>query len=191
MARSKAKPKSPEQIALERVAKRARDLEAVGIHASAAALERQADIDVAHAEREREDGARRVDVFLALRDGMATGAYDAARRLEADIATRHGEADKGRSSERVDCSSNGFGSTDAMVQAGRDVDAVMARIGPRDGWLLKELIRPTVDRGHWRATVAYITGEENPVAQGAAVRSACDNLSAAYRLIDGRNRIAA
>jgi hypothetical protein len=36
----------------------------------------------------------------------------------------------------------------------------------------------------WRANVAYITGEENPVAQGTAVRCACANLSEAYKQLD-------
>jgi hypothetical protein len=186
----KAKPKSPDQIMLEKIAARARSFEAVGLHPEAAALPAFADVDANHAERERADGARRVDAFLALRDKMQPGSYDAARRLEADIALRYGE-DKGERPERVDGGSSSFGCTDAQIDAGKRVDAVLARIGGRDAWLLVDLIRPTVNRGDWRAVVAYVTGESNPVAQGAVVRQACANLSAAYAGMEGKGRLAA
>lgn len=187
----KAKPKSPDDIHAERIAARSRSFEAVGIHPDAAALANFDDVDANHAEREREDGARRKDAFLALRDGMAVGAYDAARRLEEDIALRFGEADRGHAGERVDCGAGSYGTTDAQIDAGLRVDAVLSRIGQRDEWLLTELIRPTVRRPNWRSTVAYVTGETNPVAQGAVVRFACVNLADAYSTLERKGRLAA
>lgn len=233
--RTKAKPpKSPEDIAEERRKSRERDFEAVNLPAGSACLSTFADVQVAHAQKDKIDSARRMDAFLALQDGMQTGAYDAARRLEADIAARHAEGDK-QAGERVDCGSGIAGITDRQVLAGSMVDAVLARVGPRDAWLLVELIRPTrtvirdasrrvaeteerryiatlgamagerragieaaadleakqLRGGSWRDVVAYVTGEDNPVAQGAAVRSACANLAAAYKLVDEQIRLAA
>jgi hypothetical protein len=211
MARKKpGKPKSPEEIAAERIAKRARDFDAVNIQPEAAALEAQDDIAVTHAERTKVDGARRMDAFEALKPEMAKknpGAYDAARRLERDMAIRMDEADRGQRMERVDC--DAFREAlQRRIEAGERVDAVLAGVGERDAWLLQELIRPTLirrdiitrpDQGPpitvslkgWRAIVAYVTGEDNPVAQAAAVRSACANLAASYRALDEKQRIAA
>lgn len=191
MTKKRKPQKTAEQREAERVAKRARDLAAVNIPAELAALPSGDDIDVNHAERDRIDGARRVDAFLALRDGMATGSYDAARRLEKDVATRYAERGGGPMLERVDAGDRPLGPLDLMVDAGKRVDAILSRVGGRDAWLLIELIRPSLDRGGWRKTVAYITGEENPVAQAAAVRSACANLAAAYGQWDKGERRAA
>jgi hypothetical protein len=74
--------------------------------------------------------------------------------------------------------------TDAMVDASIRVDLALGGIGARDAWLLSELISPSVQTRlsatNWRGIVAYVTGEENPHAQAAAVRSACANLAMAY-----------
>jgi hypothetical protein len=99
---------------------------------------------------------------------------------------------------RVDENEDGGGVLDRRLEAGAKVDAVLKLVGARDKWLLVELIERTVrvhilqDEGGaesgriegWRANVAYITGEENPVAQGTAVRCACANLSEAYKQLD-------
>jgi hypothetical protein len=178
------KPKTPEQIAAEKIAKRGRDLEAVNLPADGAILDKQSDIDVTRAGQKREgqkvdgDSARRLDAFAALKDGMAPGAYDSARRFELAIAVRRGEADRGIPTERVDRTAGHV--TDTMISAAEEVEAVVDRLPPRDWWLLMELIAPSVPRESWRASVAFITGETHAHAQGAAVRCACVNLRDAY-----------
>lgn len=178
--RPRAKPKSPEQIAAER---RALAFHEVGLQVASSFLEANADIDAERAEREHESRARRMDAFEALKEGMVSGAYDAARRLERDIIVARGEHDQGRHLERVDNDQAGD-RTDSMVDASRRVLKALGGIGERDGWLLSELISPSVQTRlsatTWRGVVAYITGEENPHAQAAAVRSACANLAMAY-----------
>lgn len=210
--RSKGKPKSPEAIMADRLLARARDLEAVNLPPEGAALASYADVQVSHAQRDQVDNARRADAFDCLKADMARkapGAYDAVRRLERDMLIRAGQADPGRAMIRVDENEDGGGVLDRRLEAGAKVDAVLKLVGPRDKWLLVELIERTV-RVHilqdedgaesgrlegWRANVAYITGEENPVAQGTAVRCACANLSEAYKQLDedakGKKRLAA
>jgi hypothetical protein len=199
--RSKGKPKSPEAIMADRLLARARDLEAVNLPPEGAALASYADVQVSHAQRDQVDNARRADAFDCLKADMARkapGAYDAVRRLERDMLIRAGQADPGRAMIRVDENEDGGGVLDRRLEAGAKVDAVLKLVGARDKWLLVELIERTVrvhilqDEGGaesgriegWRANVAYITGEENPVAQGTAVRCACANLSEAYKQLD-------
>jgi hypothetical protein len=186
MARKrKIAPKAPADIATERLARRARDFEAVGLSASAAGLASNDAVEVRREGRSHAEGARRLDAFEALREGMTPGAYDAARRLERDLTVRFGEHDRGRAMVRVDCDGGvGPGRTDQMLAAGQRVDLVLGRLGRRDGWLLLELIRPSPDtwlaRPTWRAVVAHITGEENDRGQAAIVRNICANLAEAY-----------
>jgi hypothetical protein len=67
------------------------------------------------------------------------------------------------------------------------VDKVLARLPPRDAWLLTELVSPSVaiilNCTNWREIVAHITGETNAHAQAACVRAACVNLRDAYERI--------
>lgn len=190
MGKPKKPRKTPEQIAMEAISKRALDLEAVNLQPEAAALALQADIEVTREGQGREgrkvdsNQARRLDAFAALRVGMAAGAYDAARRFELDLLTRHGVADRGKSMERVDCT--GGHATDQIIAAGQRVEAVQDRMPPRDFWLLCELIVPPVDRGTWRDHCAYVTGERHTEGQAACVRSACLNLRDAYTAIERR-----
>jgi hypothetical protein len=101
------------------------------------------------------------------------------RRFELDLMVRRGEADRGRPTERVDCTAGH--TTDAMIQAAQRIEAVVANLPPRDWWLLMELISPSIaHEGGWRGAVSYVTGEGNSNAQGAAVRAACVNLRDAY-----------
>jgi len=172
---------------LERLAARGRDLEAVGLPKDAAILETHSNIEVIRTGADRDgqtvdhDVARRLDAFEALRPTMAhlVGAYDAARRLEADMLTRLGMGDGGRSMSRVDGEQR-RDKTDIMRKAGEAVDAVLALIPERDQWLLAQLIQNTLGKPDWRAIVAHITAETNPSAQAAVVRSACSNLAEAY-----------
>lgn len=189
MSRRKGKPKSPEQIAAERLARRALDFEAVALPAASAALPANDSIEVRRGGRRNLEGARRLDAFEALREGMAPGAFDAARRLERDLTIRAGEHDRGRTFERVDCETR-TDRADAMIAAGQRVDAVLSRMGERDAWLLVELIRPStamaLARPGWRAVVAHVTAETNDRAQAAVVRNICANLAAAYQAVDRR-----
>lgn len=189
MSRKPAKPrKTAAQIEAERIAKRAQDLESVNLQPDAANLIRQADIEITRTGQNREgrkvegDQARRHDAFSALKLGMANGCYDAARRFELDLLTRHGCADRGRSLERVDCTQGP--TTDAVIQAAERVEQVQDRIPPRDFWLLCELIVPPIDRGAWRDHVFFITGESHTEAQAACVRAVVINLRDAYTAIE-------
>lgn len=199
MARTKIKAKTAEQREAERIAARVQDLAAVSLPADAAVLPVQQDIEITRQGQMRDgrkvdaDSARRLDAFEALKPSMAgemfAGCYDAARRLERDILTRYGWADRGRSMERVDCTAGLV--NDASLSAGKRVDAVTQWLSLREGWLLVELITGHPDRPTWRETVAYITGETNLNAQGAAVRGACANLRDAYVRLDVAGRRAA
>lgn len=179
MTKRKDPPKSPEQVMAERLAKRRQEFEAVGLQAEAANLATAAMLEVRPDSRKNALSARRVDVFDALKDGMASGAYDAARRLERDMRMRRGEHGSERSTERVDEGVSLYGRHDRIIAAAERVEAVLSKIGERDAWLLSELIYPRIERT-WRQIVAHITGESNPIAQAAAVRSACANLAQAY-----------
>jgi hypothetical protein len=191
MARKRSKPKSPEQIALEKLAQRARDLEAVNIQPEAASLPSNENIIVQRKSQQTLAGARRWDCFDALAaknrkpdDKLSpvldTASYTAARQLERDMREQRGEVDRGSSGMRVDSDPDRGDHTDAMVAAGKRVRAVLAKIGDRDAMLLTELIYPSIPRETWRDTVAYVTGETHSHAQAAVVRAACANLAAAY-----------
>jgi hypothetical protein len=192
MSRRLRKPRSPQAIAADRTARlaaeRARDFAAVGLQPEAARLAANSDIEIRRASARHAEGARRADAFDALRDGMARGAYDAARRLQADMAVRRGEhASGGRTLMRIDCAGGGAGPDGGAVQrldrsrgAAARIDAALAKVGARDALLLGELIQPTTSGRTWREIVRAVTGEENPVAQGAVVRAACANLAMAY-----------
>ncbi len=178
------KPKTPAEILAERLSRRARDFEAVGLPASAAALSANDSVEVRREGRHHAEGARRLDAFEALRDSLAPGAYDAARRLERDLTIRAGEHGQGRSMLRVDCD-GGRDRSDEMLMAGQRVEAALGRLGRRDGLLLTELIRPSpmvqLTCPTWRAVVAQITGEKNDRGQAAIVRNVCVNLAEAYQ----------
>lgn len=162
------------------LAARKLDLEAVNLPADAATLSTQQDIEVTRAgqkrgdQRAREDTARRLDAFAALKEGMVQGAYDAARRYELQLAVRRRESDRGSPTELVNKTAGLV--SDASIDAGKWVDAVNDRLAPRDWWLLSELFNPTFDHGGWRGTVAFITGEGNPHAQCAVIRAVAVNL---------------
>ena len=188
--RRKIKPKSPEQIMAERIAQRALDLAAINAPTSAAALERQADIEVVRAGSRRDgqtvkhDVGRRMDAFLALREGMAPGSYDAARRLERDVLVSMGQNDQGRTPDRVDCEQAAFNRTDMMIMATDRVVRVTKLLSERDRRLLTEIIFPRREHRSWREIVTHVTGETHTHAQGAAVRAACENLRDAYQAME-------
>lgn len=187
---SRKKPKTPEQIAAEKLAARRQDMAAVNLHGDAASLKAHDDVQITRAGANRygrkvqNDSARRLDAFEALKSGMQPGCYDAARRLERDILMSLDlAASPNPIMDRVDCER---GRTDFMMLARTRVIEVRGKLPDRDYWLLHDLIAPSIDRGNWRAHVAYITGETHDHAQGAAVRAACVNLRDCYLVIDGR-----
>lgn len=178
MARKpKAKPKTPEQIAAEKLAGRMQDFAAVGMAPEAAALDTNADVEIRRAGRKNVETARRADAFDALKEGMAPGCYDAARRLERDILLSRREGDAAPPGQRVDATTpdREF----AYLMAADRVETVMRLMSIRDALILRSLIAPKID-ATWRATVERLTQETNPHAQGAVVRGACLNLRDAY-----------
>lgn len=180
----KQSPKSPADILAARLARRAQDFEAVGLQGTAAALPNNDAVEVRREGRRNAEGARRLDAFEALRESLGPGAYDAARRLERDLAIRAGEHGRGRSMLRVDCDA-GKDRTDEMLAAGERVQAALSRLARRDGLLLVELIRPSpavqLTCPTWRSVVAQVTGEVNDRGQAAIVRNVCANLAEAYQ----------
>jgi hypothetical protein len=183
----RAKPKSPDLI----LTGRARDFATVGLQPEGAHLPANANIEVRRRTLRSLTGARRVDAFDALREGMAKGAYDAVRRLEEDLMLRGGQpaSSGGGGMERIDCAAGAavadtvaVNRLDRALAAGRRVDRVMSRVGPRDALLLGELITPVMAGRPWREVVRMVTGEDNPVAQAAVVRAACANLAMAYQV---------
>lgn len=127
----------------------------------------------------------RLDVFDLLkgRAALSGHAYEAARRLERDIAAWLGV-------DRDTAARGGGGevslTSDRRLIAGDRVTAATGRIGARDGTLLSALIQPQFDgqAQRWREIVQRITAETNEHAQTAVVRSACENLAQAYVAID-------
>lgn len=179
---------------------RRRDFEAVGLQREAADLRQNGNIEVTRTAEDREgktvdhDVAVRRDAFDALKASMNQeprfhGCYDAARRFERDVLLARCEADTGRSMERVDDAPKG---EFRFILAASNVAWLKKALSRRDFWLLYELIAPSQEyEGGWRGAVAYVTGEDNPNAQGAAVRGACANLRDAYEAMDEKGRKAA
>lgn len=212
MSRRKHKPKSPEQIAMDKAKARA-DAKAqdargeYGIDLTTHALPQNADIIAITDKAGKIQTARRGDVFDRL---LNDAQLRAVRKLEADIAEQMGQT--WRPGQRVTVDSCQFppgqNVNQAQIDAGKRVSAVLAASGARCGWLLKDLImrvevgfpaltddqqgralthQERADRGasfDWRRVVLYVTGEVNEHAQAARVRAAADNLVVAYGVGD-------
>lgn len=191
--RSRTKPASPEAIQRRAAEQRIADFQAVGLSPSFSTAPANADVAVtregqARATRKADhDAVMRLDAFSALKDTLTPGGYDAVRKFELLLATRKGEHDRGRSLSRVDCET-GTDRTDAMIQAGERADQILRSMGMHTGWLLSELLSPsltvTLSATTWRGVVAHVTGEQNPVAQAACVRMAVTELVKAYKEIE-------
>ena len=194
MSKKRSKPKNPEQIAAEKRRARAQDFGALNMQPEAANLPANESIEVRRESRQSLAGARRLDVFEALRaktkakpksndpPALDAASYAAARKLEADMREQRGEFDRGRNLHRVDETQDSEGGyMDRRIAAAERVEAALKRVGDRDAYLLTQLIYPTIPCDHWRKIVFYVTGETNPHAQAAAVRSACANLAGSDR----------
>jgi len=186
MSRRKHKPRSPEQIALDRAAARAAQKAAdqrgeFGIDLTTHTLPQNADVISITDKAGKVQTARRGDVFDRLLNDQQLRAV---RKLEADIAEQMGQT--WRPGQRVTVDScqypPGQNVSQQQIDAGRRVQTAIRDTGARCGWLLQSLIVGIAgrERSDWRGIVHYITGETNEQAQGARVRAAADNLSAAY-----------
>ena len=126
--------------------------------------------------------ARRSNVFnlLLARKSITQNQHDAVMRFADLWATWKGCDGGGGHAEKVD---GGSGSaelvTDRQIIAGKQVGAIMSRIGPTDRALIRafmldyvELCTVTV----WRVTVQRITKIENKDKQTALVTTMCENL---------------
>lgn len=214
MARRKSKPKSPEQIALDKAKARA-ELKAAdarlefGIDSVALALPANDAVKVVPlpTDAKKVQTAWRTDVFDRL---LNNDQLKAVRKLEADIAEQMGQSWRPGQRVTVDTSQfpPGQNINQAQIEAGKRVSAALAGTGARCGWLLQALIArlevgfpaltddekdraPThaerEARGRsfdWRRVVHYVTGEANEHAQAARVRGAADNLASAYAGIE-------
>lgn len=210
--RRRAKPMTPAEIMEKAAARRAEQRDAdkrleYGINTQAATLPANADVTVIKGQgKDKAQTAHRDDVFARLIKSEAQ--LRAVRRLESDMAEQSGQA--WRPGERVTVDSSQFppgqNIAQSRINAGRRVSAVLALTGARCAWLLKDLINraeygfpaPANDEGEkakpreeriappfdWRLVVQFVTGEKNEHAQAARVRAACDNLVAAYAMLD-------
>ena len=195
MSRRKHKPRSPEQIALDRAKERASEREAgkrleYGVDEIALAMPINADVVVLKDRAGKTQTAHRSDVFDRL---LNNDQIRAVRRLESDIAEQMGQM--WRPGQRVTVDSSQFppGQNVSQMQldAGKRVIQTLALAGARCGWLLHSLIVgvPGKDRADWRSIVLYVTGEQNDHAQASRVRAAADNLVGAYVAMDKAGRV--
>lgn len=137
---------------------------------------------------------RRLDVFdLLLERKTVTAPQQAAvRRLETLVAHAFGHERPDLSMERISATADGAPGqniTQAMINASRDLRDILGLIGKRDARLIWALI--TNSNGiltRWRDVVINITGETDPRAQAAVVRSACENMAEGWRAFDYRER---
>ena len=164
-----------------------------GVAAEALALPAQADVAAVRDGRGRIAQAHRTDVFERLheRGSLTAGQLSAVRRLEHDIGSRAGLFRPPSDLVKVDAQARVSGATERMLEAGRRVDQALAACGPRSALLLRALVEPAVLKGEavaWREVVARETAEDNPHAQAAVVRAACDNLMLAYQALDRGRR---
>lgn len=196
MARRR-KPKSPEQIAMDNARRRAEEREAnarseFGVNVDALDLQANGNVIVIMDSREAKkvQTARRDDVFDRL---LNNEQYRAVRRLETDIAEQMGHQWRPGQRVTVDTSQYppGQNVSQHQLDAGKRVDLAISLAGYRCGKLLTSLIIGIAgkDRSDWRGIVEHVTRETNEQAQGARVRAAADNLSDAYRTLDGPQQI--
>ena len=142
MSRRKHKPKSPEQIALDRASARAAQKAAdqrgeYGIDLTTHALPQNADVISITDKAGKIQTARRGDVFDRL---LNDGQLRAVRKLEADIAEQLGQT--WRPGQRVTVDSSNFppgqNVNQGQIEAGKRVTAAMTAPGALVAYRLKE-----------------------------------------------------
>lgn len=137
---------------------------------------------------------QRLDVFALLhsRKSLTQTQLDAVRRLEQKQAIANGHERPEQSFDRVDKSSEGAPGqniTQAMIDAQADLRTIYLTTGGKSSELLIALTQPQeAILTRWRDTVQRVTGEHDERAQGAMIRSACENLAAAWQSFDYRAR---
>ena len=196
MGRRRAKPADPMALAEARAEARrkARAPETWGLDAEALGLPANAAVTTAFDLAGRPTRARRQDVFDLLlgRGRLSQGAFDAVRRLQADMALLHrGPAGVAGYEPRVDRARSGDTFSDLRLDAGRRIEAALALAGVASAHLLRAVCEPgatLAEGGDWRAVVERECGERLADAQGAVLRLACENLAGAYGLIDRDRR---
>jgi hypothetical protein len=112
-----------------------------------------------------------VEGFLAVGVGER-GVGQAAAHLRGS----HGSGDAG-------------GLTQRMIDAGRRVDDVLARVGPPACRVLAAILEPGVTTGRpadWRAAIQSVTSESRAEAQSALLRFACQALADVYDAMDAK-----
>ncbi len=156
-----------------------------GVPAAALELAAHSDVAAVRDGRGRVSHAHRTDVFERLheRGSLSEGQLAAVRRLERDMGLRAGLFRPPSDLVKVDAQARTEGASQRMLEAGARVETALGATGPRCALLLRALVEPAVLKGasvDWRDAVARETGEHNPHAQAARVRTACDNLMLAY-----------
>lgn len=134
-----------------------------------------------HTDKRTEEitGAVRLDCFAMLLRGRPE-EQAAVQWFETLIRTAQGENTPERRPDFIRGSVEGAPGqnvSQAMIEAGRTLVAATEAMSPQMARMLFELLRPDealITR--WRQVVGRCTGERNPHAQAAAVRSACAHL---------------
>lgn len=208
MSRRKHKPKSPEQIALDkakaRAAAKAQDARGeYGIDLTTHTLPQNADIIAIT------DGAGKIQTARRdpMRDTLRFSAEDdtdeakarasrltirreqALDRYEADSREAAGEGYKEGGGEFVDGASwRKTGPTDLRLLAAARLDIAKSLIGKRATAILDLVINPPSGET-WRKGVERLTKETNAMAQSARVRAAVDDLIEVYEAMDHDGKV--
>ncbi len=197
--RRHASPTDPMKAMIASAEQRARERQAAndpanwGVEPTLKKLPTSRAVKVTRGPRARILAAHRQDAFDALhaRGGLTDGQHQAARRLIRDWADRLGVGGAGEElGQAPGPDADPELAIDKMIKAGRRVEAALRGVGPASAELLAALIEPIVLQGvltWWRGKVQRVTGEEDPTAQGARVREACENLRRVYGMPDPAN----
>lgn len=184
---SKRAPKrTPAEQAIERAAKAARKAEVDTLRARGLTVTCDAAYNIIVTQR--------LDVFALLhsRKSLTETQLYAVRRLEEKQAIANGHERPEQSFDRVDKSSEGAPGqniTQAMIDAQADLRTIYLTTGGKSSELLIALTQPQEGiLTRWRDTVAKVTGEKDEDVHAAMIRSACENLAAAWQGFDYRAR---
>lgn len=185
MTRRTAK-RTPAEQAIERAAKAARKAEVENLRSRGLTVTCDAGYNIIVTQR--------LDVFALLhsRKSLTETQLYAVRRLEEKQAVAYGHERPEQSFDRVDKSSEGAPGqniTQAMIDAQADLRTIYLTTGGKSSELLIALTQPQEGiLTRWRDTVAKVTGEKDEDVHAAMIRSACENLAAAWQGFDYRAR---
>lgn len=178
--------RSPAEQAIERAAKAARKAEVDRLRSLGLTVTCDAAYNIIVTQR--------LDVFALLhsRKSLTETQLYAVRRLEEKQAVAYGHERPEQSFDRVDKSSEGAPGqniTQAMIDAQADLRTIYLTTGGKSSELLIALTQPQEGiLTRWRDTVAKVTGEKDEDVHAAMIRSACENLAAAWQGFDYRAR---